>query len=188
MSADIDIRFVPIDEFTRVRGHGLTPRQLMPILADMCRLNTLSAVKLAGSGHLGSSFSAMDIVAWLYNSEMNVVMLVGAMPTATSISLRRATMCPACTPSCIRSASSRTSDPQAASIRRSRRPPGRRCPRHRGELRLTWHGHFEGTRDRLGQAFSRPRRPRVRDDWRRRAAGRAELRGAEVHRQPGSTT
>jgi transketolase len=72
MSADIDIRFVPVDEFTRVRGCGLASRQLMPILADMCRLNTLSAVKLAGSGHLGSSFSAMDIVAWLYNSEMNV--------------------------------------------------------------------------------------------------------------------
>lgn len=44
----------------------------LPVIADMCRINALSAVKLAGSGHLGSSFSAMDIVVWLYYSEMNV--------------------------------------------------------------------------------------------------------------------
>src|SRR6185437_14811176 len=39
----------------------------------MCRLNTLSAVKRAGSGHLGSSFSAMDFVVWLYFKEMNTL-------------------------------------------------------------------------------------------------------------------
>ncbi len=72
MTTEIDIRFVPVDEFTRVREAALAARQLMPILSDMCRINALSAVKLAGSGHLGSSFSAMDIVVWLYNSEMNV--------------------------------------------------------------------------------------------------------------------
>lgn len=43
------------------------------LIADMCRANTLSAVKLAGSGHLGSSFSAMDIVTWLYYQEMNTI-------------------------------------------------------------------------------------------------------------------
>ena len=37
----------------------------------MCRLNTLVAVKRAGSGHLGSSFSAMDIVAFLLFEELN---------------------------------------------------------------------------------------------------------------------
>lgn len=68
----VDIRFVPVDEFERVRAAGLAPAVLMPVVADMCRINALSAVKLAGSGHLGSSFSAMDIVVWLYYSEMNV--------------------------------------------------------------------------------------------------------------------
>lgn len=68
----VDIRFVAVDEFERVRGAGLAPAALMPVVADMCRINALSAVKLAGSGHLGSSFSAMDIVVWLYYSEMNV--------------------------------------------------------------------------------------------------------------------
>ena len=72
----IGIRLIPQSEFTRVRGAG--PPDAGPpdagrlaLLADMCRFNTLSAVKRAGSGHLGSSFSAMDIVVWLYFREMN---------------------------------------------------------------------------------------------------------------------
>jgi transketolase len=68
----VEIRFVPLEEFARVRDARVTPADVMPILADMCRINALSAVKVAGSGHLGSSFSAMDIVVWLYYSEMNV--------------------------------------------------------------------------------------------------------------------
>jgi transketolase len=67
----VDIRFVPVEEFARVRQLGADAVRSVPILADMCRINALSAVKLAGSGHLGSSFSAMDIVAWLYFQEMN---------------------------------------------------------------------------------------------------------------------
>jgi transketolase len=38
----------------------------------MCRLNALTAVKRAGSGHLGSSFSAMDIVVFLLYEQLNV--------------------------------------------------------------------------------------------------------------------
>ena len=37
----------------------------------MCRLNALVAVKRAGSGHLGSSFSAMDVVVHLLYEELN---------------------------------------------------------------------------------------------------------------------
>lgn len=44
----------------------------MKLFADMCRYNTLVAVKKAGSGHLGSSFSAMDIVIFLYLNKMNI--------------------------------------------------------------------------------------------------------------------
>ena len=38
----------------------------------MCRLNALVAVKRAGSGHLGSSFSALDIVVAPALRELNV--------------------------------------------------------------------------------------------------------------------
>lgn len=47
----------------------------LALVAALCRINTLSEVKLAGSGHLGSSFSAMDIVVWLYYRRMNTAAL-----------------------------------------------------------------------------------------------------------------
>ena len=43
----------------------------LELLAAMCRLNALVAVKRAGSGHLGSSFSAMDLVIHLFYEELN---------------------------------------------------------------------------------------------------------------------
>ncbi|KKS88177.1 MAG: hypothetical protein UV62_C0012G0008 [Parcubacteria group bacterium GW2011_GWC1_43_11] len=76
------INIIPRSEFVRVRQapQGYFAGQAsgdelkkLTLIADMCRLNTLSAVKRAGSGHLGSSFSAMDIVVWLYYREMNTV-------------------------------------------------------------------------------------------------------------------
>jgi transketolase len=44
----------------------------LALIADMCRANALVAVKRAGSGHLGSSFSALDIVVNLLWRELNV--------------------------------------------------------------------------------------------------------------------
>jgi transketolase len=41
------------------------------VLADMCRANALVAVKRAGSGHLGSSFSSLDIVVHFLFEELN---------------------------------------------------------------------------------------------------------------------
>jgi transketolase len=67
----VRIGIVPVAEFRRIESAPLSPGQRLQIIADMCRVNALSAVKLAGSGHLGSSFSAMDIVVWLYYAEMN---------------------------------------------------------------------------------------------------------------------
>ncbi len=43
----------------------------LALIADMCRANALVAVKRAGSGHLGSSFSAMDVVVHLFYRELN---------------------------------------------------------------------------------------------------------------------
>ena len=69
----IDIQLIPQSEFTRVRQSATDTNARLPLLADMCRANALAAVKWAGSGHLGSSFSAMDIVIWLYYQEMNTI-------------------------------------------------------------------------------------------------------------------
>jgi len=67
----LTISFIPYREFKRVKDSETEKFQKLQILSDMCRLNALSAVKKAGSGHLGSSLSAMDINVMLYFEEMN---------------------------------------------------------------------------------------------------------------------
>ena len=62
--------FVPVPEFDRVRQLNTDSFARAALFADLCRLNTLSMIAYAGSGHIGSSFSALDIVTWLFLSEM----------------------------------------------------------------------------------------------------------------------
>jgi len=70
-----ELSVIPTSEFDRVRvAHGDSDATLA-LLADMCRANTLTAVKRAGSGHLGSSFSALDVVVHLLFQELNVAEL-----------------------------------------------------------------------------------------------------------------
>ena len=69
----VAITLVPTEEFDRVQAAPIEKLEKLSLLADMCRANALAAVKRAGSGHLGSSFSAMDIFVWLYYVEMNTL-------------------------------------------------------------------------------------------------------------------
>ena len=69
------LELIPPDEFGRVAARGNDPDAQLALLADMCRFNALTAVKRAGSGHLGSTFSSLDIVAHLLWEELNVVEL-----------------------------------------------------------------------------------------------------------------
>lgn len=69
----VKISLIPIEEFRRIRTASIDKYVKLSLIADMCRVNALSVVKRAGSGHLGSSFSAMDIVIWLYHEEMNTI-------------------------------------------------------------------------------------------------------------------
>ncbi|MBA2849541.1 1-deoxy-D-xylulose-5-phosphate synthase [Thermosulfuriphilus ammonigenes] len=71
----LEIRFVPYEEIVRIRHSNIDEYKKLQILSDICRLNAFSAVKKAGSGHLGSSFSALDILVFLYFKEMNVLEL-----------------------------------------------------------------------------------------------------------------
>ncbi len=64
-----DLSLIPQSAFAGRRETDLA------LVADMCRLNALTAVKRAGSGHLGSSFSAMDIVVFLLYEQLNVAQL-----------------------------------------------------------------------------------------------------------------
>jgi transketolase len=69
------LSLIPKSEFDRVRGVDADLDARLVLLADMCRLNALVAVKRAGSGHLGSSFSALDIVVHLLFEELNLAEL-----------------------------------------------------------------------------------------------------------------
>jgi transketolase len=71
----LEIKLIPEEEFQRVREADIKKYDKLALLADMCRANALATVKRAGSGHLGSSFSSLDIVTFLYYSEMNTVEL-----------------------------------------------------------------------------------------------------------------
>jgi transketolase len=66
-----ELRFVPRSEFERIEGLGLKPAARAALFATLCRINTLYMVARAGSGHLGSSFSSLDIVSWLYLNELH---------------------------------------------------------------------------------------------------------------------
>jgi transketolase len=64
----MDLALIPRDEFDRAHGD-------LGLVADMCRANALVAVKRAGSGHIGSSFSVLDLVVHLLWRELNVATL-----------------------------------------------------------------------------------------------------------------
>ncbi|HEX4747578.1 MAG TPA: transketolase C-terminal domain-containing protein [Gaiellaceae bacterium] len=66
-----DLALAPKTELDRIRDAELAADERLALLADICRLNSLVAVKRAGSGHLGSTFSAMDIVTFLLFEELD---------------------------------------------------------------------------------------------------------------------
>lgn len=67
------LEIIPKTEFTRILKLDHDFYQELRLIADMCRANALTMVKNAGSGHLGSSFSSMDLVVWLYYKELNII-------------------------------------------------------------------------------------------------------------------
>ncbi len=62
--------YFPLESFERV-GDARTPERVA-LFADMCRLNALYMIARAGSGHIGSSFSSLDIVSWLLLEELEL--------------------------------------------------------------------------------------------------------------------
>jgi len=76
----VDLKLLPASEHDRVRTADGDGDLGLSLLADMCRLDALVAVKRAGSGHLGSTFSSLDVVVHLLFSELNVSELGFADP------------------------------------------------------------------------------------------------------------
>jgi transketolase len=60
------LSYVPYKEFERVLALDVDPVERAAAYADACRLNVLYMVARAGSGHLGTSFSCLDMLSWLH--------------------------------------------------------------------------------------------------------------------------
>jgi transketolase len=59
------LSYVPRDEFERIRSLPLDSVTSASLFADLCRINSLYMIARAGSGHVGTSFSSIDIIAWI---------------------------------------------------------------------------------------------------------------------------
>ena len=62
----IGIAYFEKEAFDKVLNSNCTREQKTKLFAELARFNTLYMVAKAGSGHLGSSFSSLDILSWLY--------------------------------------------------------------------------------------------------------------------------
>jgi len=70
-----ELAFISKASIDAVRSADGDADARLALIADVCRLNALVAVKQAGSGHLGSSLSALDIVINLLYEQLNVAEL-----------------------------------------------------------------------------------------------------------------
>lgn len=68
-----DFRYVPLHEIRRALSAAKhDPYAHTSVLAALARINALYMIAKAGSGHLGTTLSSVDIVAWLYLNELRV--------------------------------------------------------------------------------------------------------------------
>src|SRR4051812_35174200 len=63
--------YVPRHVFERVLAADLSDYDRVTWMADLCRINVLYMIARAGSGHIGSSFSSLEIMSWLAFAELD---------------------------------------------------------------------------------------------------------------------
>ncbi len=62
----IQLYYFEKEVFDLIQQSSMPDRDRTKLFAQLARFNVLYMVASAGSGHLGSSFSSLDIVSWLY--------------------------------------------------------------------------------------------------------------------------
>ncbi|MBF0363040.1 MAG: transketolase [Oligoflexia bacterium] len=65
------LSYIPFEEFKRIEKSKNNLVEYISLFSDLCRINVLYMIKKVGSGHIGSSFSSIDIVSTLYLSHLN---------------------------------------------------------------------------------------------------------------------
>ena len=64
--------YVPQSTLARVRELNVPKTERAALFADLCRVNALYMIARAGSGHIGSSFSSLDLLSWLHLEELRL--------------------------------------------------------------------------------------------------------------------
>ena len=64
--------FFPQSSFEEIKNWPLSKTERLVLISEMCRRNTLSMIMFAGSGHIGTSLSAVDVLTLLYYEIMKV--------------------------------------------------------------------------------------------------------------------
>jgi transketolase len=66
----IELQYVPVGEFRRLLDANATPVARAAAFAALARINTLYMITGAWSGHIGTSFSSLEIMSWLFLNEI----------------------------------------------------------------------------------------------------------------------
>src|SRR5919112_6433740 len=66
----LDLTYVPASEFERLRAANVPPVARAEAFAALARINTLYMIAGAWSGHIGTSFSSIEIMSWLFLNEL----------------------------------------------------------------------------------------------------------------------
>ena len=66
----LELQYVPVEEFRRLLAAPAAPAARAAAFAALARINTLYMIAGAWSGHIGTSFSSIEIMSWLFLNEL----------------------------------------------------------------------------------------------------------------------
>jgi transketolase len=66
----LELQYVPVSEFRRLLRSGADAVPRARAFAALARINTLYMIAGAWSGHIGTSFSSLEIMSWLFLNEL----------------------------------------------------------------------------------------------------------------------
>jgi transketolase len=66
----LELQFVPVEEFRRLRLADVSPAVRVRAFAALARINTFYMIAGAWSGHVGTSFSSLEVMSWLFLNEI----------------------------------------------------------------------------------------------------------------------
>ncbi len=72
MHSSRDKLFFVKEDFDRIKSLNVSDEKKLSLIAEMIRFNSLATIAYAKSGHIGASFSAIEVFTVLYHKIMNI--------------------------------------------------------------------------------------------------------------------